>query len=63
MRQEFEGVGKEGMTEVRVNVMATRGRREGIPVFPSYAVSDKKKRCYKPFVWNLEFLFQLLSDF
>ena len=32
MRQEFEGVGKEGMTEVRVNAMAARGRREGIPV-------------------------------
>ena len=32
MRQEFEGVGKEWMTEVRVNVMAARGRREGIPV-------------------------------
>ena len=32
MRQEFEGVRKEGMTEVRVNVMAARGRREGIPV-------------------------------
>ena len=32
MRQEFEGVGKEGMTEVRVNAMATRGQREGIPV-------------------------------
>ena len=35
MRQEFEGVGKEGMTEVRVNAMAARGRREGIPVCPS----------------------------
>ena len=32
MRQEFEGVGQEGMTEVRVNAMATRGGREGIPV-------------------------------
>ena len=32
MRQEFEVVGKEGMTEVRVNAMAGRGRREGIPV-------------------------------
>ena len=32
MRQEFKGVGKEGMTEVRVNAMAARGRREGIPV-------------------------------
>ena len=32
MRHEFEGVGKEGMTEVLVNVMAARGRREGIPV-------------------------------
>lgn len=32
MRQEFEGVGKEGMTEVRVNAIAARGRREGIPV-------------------------------
>ena len=32
MRHEFEGVGKEGMTEVLVNVMAARGRREGITV-------------------------------
>ena len=32
MRQEFEGVGKEGMTEVRVNTMAARGGREGNPV-------------------------------
>ena len=32
MRQEFEGVGKEGMTEVRVKAMAARGEREGIPV-------------------------------
>ena len=32
MRQEFEGVGKEGTTEVRVKAMAARGRREGIPV-------------------------------
>ena len=28
MRQEFEGEGKGGITEVRVNAMAARGRRE-----------------------------------
>ena len=31
MRKEFEGVGKGGITEVRVNAMSARGGREGIP--------------------------------
>ena len=32
MRKEFEGVGKGGITEVRVNAMSARGGREGNPV-------------------------------
>ena len=32
MRKEFEGVGKGGITEVRVNAMFARGAREGNPV-------------------------------
>ena len=32
MRKEFEGVGKGGITEVRVNAMSARVGREGNPV-------------------------------
>jgi len=32
MRKEFEGVGKGGITEVRVNAMSARGGGEGNPV-------------------------------
>ena len=32
MRHEFEGVGKGGITEVRVNAILARGGREGNPV-------------------------------
>ena len=32
MRKEFEGVGKGGITEVRVNAMSARGGREENPV-------------------------------
>ena len=59
MRQEFEGVGKEGMTEVRVNAMAARGRREGIPVCRSS--SRVLNHPHSPFHYSLKRLLHRLQ--